>query len=83
MRAASPARHSRAAAPRPPRARACWRAQPWGLSKKEAREAEIINGRLAMAALALLVSQGVIVDRFFPNLIATTLSDTVSQTFGI
>lgn len=51
--------------------------QPWGLSKKEAREAELINGRLAMAALTLLVSQGVIVDRIFPDLIRSTVADVL------
>jgi hypothetical protein len=36
---------------------------------KDAREAALLNGRLTMAALALLVSQGTIVDRMFPDLI--------------
>mmetsp|Transcript_27920 Transcript_27920/g.64163 ORF Transcript_27920/g.64163 Transcript_27920/m.64163 type:complete len:80 (-) Transcript_27920:228-467(-) len=52
--------------------------QPWGLAKKEAVAAEIINGRLAMAALALLISQGVIVDRIFPDLIV----DVIDGVFG-
>ncbi|KAG8463253.1 hypothetical protein KFE25_011250 [Diacronema lutheri] len=51
--------------------------QPWGLSKKEAREAELINGRLAMAALALLVSQGVVVDRIFPGLMPVDVHDAL------